>query len=117
MSTFFSLPPRLLRACSLDCPTHTKNGPEACPIGLADRLHRPRRWRREDLRKIDVFNHIFPQRFFERLTAEGGTPRDMGKRVRNIPVLWDLERRFRVMDEFGDEYQQVLSIASPAIGA
>jgi aminocarboxymuconate-semialdehyde decarboxylase len=67
------------------------------------------------VRKIDVFNHIFPQRFFERLTAEGGTPRDMGKRVRNIPVLWDLDRRFRVMEQFGDEYQQVLSIASPPI--
>jgi aminocarboxymuconate-semialdehyde decarboxylase len=67
------------------------------------------------MRKIDVFNHIFPVKFFERMVAEGGPARDIEKRVRNIPVLWDLDRRFRVLEEFGDEYQQVLSIASPPI--
>jgi len=69
------------------------------------------------MRKIDVFNHIFPVKFFERMVAEGGPARDMEKRVRNIPVLWDLDRRFQVLEEFGDEYQQVLSIASPPIEA
>ena len=69
------------------------------------------------MRKVDVFNHIFPRRFFERMMAEGGAARDMEKRVRNIPVLWDLDRRFEVLEEFGDEYQQVLSIASPPIEA
>src|SRR5207249_4749785 len=98
--------------------THTKNDPEHCPIGLADCTHRCCRWREEeDMRKIDVFNHIFPVKFFERMVAEGGPARDMEKRVRNIPVLWDLDRRFQVLEEFGDEYQQVLSIASPPIEA
>jgi len=69
------------------------------------------------MKKVDVFNHIFPRRFFERMMAEGGAARDMEKRVRNIPVLWDLDRRFEVLEEFGDEYQQVLSIASPPIEA
>jgi uncharacterized protein len=69
------------------------------------------------MRKIDVFNHIFPKRFFDRMMADGGGLRDMGKRVRNVPVLHDLDRRFSVLEEFGDDYQQVLSIASPPIEA
>ena len=69
------------------------------------------------MKKIDIFNHIFPQRFFDRMMADGGALRDMGKRVRNVPVLHDLDRRFAVLEEFGDDYQQVLSIASPPIEA
>ena len=38
----------------------------------------------------------------------------MGKRSRNIPSIWDLDERFRVMDEFGD-YRQVISLASPPV--
>src|SRR5437667_2700213 len=67
------------------------------------------------MRKLDVFNHIFPRPFFDRMLAEEGSTRDMGMRVRNIPVLWDLDRRLRVIERFGDDYQQVLSIASPPI--
>jgi aminocarboxymuconate-semialdehyde decarboxylase len=67
------------------------------------------------MRKIDIFNHIFPRRFFDRMLEEGGATRDMGKRVRNVPVLWDLDKRFEVIEKFGDEYQQVLSIAAPPI--
>jgi uncharacterized protein len=69
------------------------------------------------MKKIDIFNHIFPQRFFDRMMADSGGLRDMGKRVRNVPVLHDLDRRFGVLEEFGDDYQQVLSIASPPIEA
>ena len=39
--------------------------------------------------------------------------KDIGKRMRNIPMLVDLDERFRVMDRF-DDYQQVLSIADAA---
>jgi uncharacterized protein len=64
--------------------------------------------------KIDVFNHIFPERFFREFLNVAGGLADMGKRVRNIPVLVDLDARFRMMDEFG-EYRQVLSLASPPL--
>jgi len=64
--------------------------------------------------KIDMFNHIFPRGYFERMMAVAPKHRDMGKRVRDIPILVDLDERFRVMDRFGD-YQQVLSLASPPI--
>src|SRR5579871_1774676 len=38
----------------------------------------------------------------------------MGKRSRNLPVIYDLHARFRMMDEF-DDYSQILSLASPPI--
>src|SRR5690606_21391540 len=40
---------------------------------------------------------------------------DMGKRVRNIPVLVDVEARLRMADQFGDDYRQVLTVAAPPI--
>ncbi len=40
--------------------------------------------------------------------------KDMGKRVKNIPAIYDLEARFRTMDQF-DEYTQVLSLGSPPV--
>jgi uncharacterized protein len=63
---------------------------------------------------IDIFNHIFPVRFYERMLAKSGHLKDMGKRVRGVPMLVDLSERFRVMDRF-EGYRQVLSIASPPI--
>lgn len=66
--------------------------------------------------KLDIFNHIFPRRFFDRMVevAPGGA--DMHKRVRAIPCIVDLDERFRIMDKFGD-YQQVISLPSPPIEA
>ena len=64
--------------------------------------------------KIDVFNHIFPKRFFDEYINGPSGPPDIGKRVRNIPTLVDLDARFRVMDEFGD-YRQLISLPLPPI--
>jgi aminocarboxymuconate-semialdehyde decarboxylase len=64
--------------------------------------------------KIDIYNHIFPMRYFEKMIEVAGSHKDMGKRVRDIPFLIDLDERFRVMDTFG-EYCQVLSLASPPL--
>jgi len=64
--------------------------------------------------KIDIFNHILPRRFFAEFLKAAPGLKDMGKRVRNIPVLFDLDARFRMMDEFG-EYRQVISMASPPL--
>jgi predicted TIM-barrel fold metal-dependent hydrolase len=64
--------------------------------------------------KIDVFNHILPQRFFAEFLKLAPGLKDMGKRSRNLPVMVDLDARFRMMDEFG-EYCQVISLASPPI--
>jgi aminocarboxymuconate-semialdehyde decarboxylase len=64
--------------------------------------------------KIDIYNHIFPMQYFEKMIEVAGSHKDMGKRVRDIPFLIDLDERFRVMDTFG-EYCQVLSLASPPL--
>lgn len=65
--------------------------------------------------KIDIFNHIFPQTFFERM-LEAVTDKGKVKRWLNIPFLVDLDDRFRKMDEFGD-YRQILSLSAPPIEA
>jgi uncharacterized protein len=66
------------------------------------------------VRKIDVFNHIYPAAFFARFMKVAPDYKDIGKRMRNIPMLTDLDVRFRVMDAF-DDYQQVLSLPTPPI--
>jgi predicted TIM-barrel fold metal-dependent hydrolase len=69
------------------------------------------------MRRVDIFNHFFPDAYYRKLLEVAPTHKDMGKRVRNIPLLHDLDGRFRVMDRFGDGYQQVLSLPSPPIEA
>ena len=64
--------------------------------------------------KIDVFNHIFPKPFFERL-QQVIVNRGAVKRWLNIPFLHDLDVRFRMLDEFGADYRQVLSLSAPPI--
>ena len=64
------------------------------------------------MRKIDIFNHVMPLKFFERI----GDYKDIGKRMREVPMLYDLDERFRVMDLFPD-YFQVLSAGMPPIEA
>jgi uncharacterized protein len=64
--------------------------------------------------KIDVFNHIFPQPFFDRL-QQVVVNRGAIKRWLHIPFLHDVDVRFRMLDEFGDDYRQVLSLSAPPI--
>lgn len=64
--------------------------------------------------KIDIFNHLFPKRFFDECINTPSGPKDIGKRVREAATIVDLDARFRVMDEFG-EYCQVLSLPQPPL--
>ena len=64
--------------------------------------------------KIDIFNHIFPKIFYDKMMEVAPNYKDIGKRVREVPVLVDLEARFRVMDQF-DDYVQVICLASPPL--
>src|SRR5262245_14092776 len=68
------------------------------------------------MRKIDIFNHVYPKGYFDGVMRLAPEFKDIGKRMRGIPMLIDLDERFRVMDRFA-EYQQVLSIATPPIEA
>jgi aminocarboxymuconate-semialdehyde decarboxylase len=66
------------------------------------------------MRKIDIFTHIMPAPYHSRLMAVAPNFADVGKRMRNVPMLIDLDLRFRVMDRFED-YQQILSLPTPPI--
>jgi len=69
------------------------------------------------VRKLDAFTHLFPERVFARIAELAPAHKDMGKRVRNIPLLHDVDARLRVMDAFGGDYQQILSMPSPPLEA
>jgi aminocarboxymuconate-semialdehyde decarboxylase len=64
--------------------------------------------------KIDVFPHIFPPKFFERMVQVAPSDLYMQKRTRAIPVLVDLDLRLRIMDRY-EGYVQILTLASPPI--
>jgi predicted TIM-barrel fold metal-dependent hydrolase len=65
--------------------------------------------------KIDAYNHIFPKTYWDKMTEVLPNGRDMHKRVRNVPSIIDLDARFKIMDEFGDDYTQILSLGAPPI--
>jgi predicted TIM-barrel fold metal-dependent hydrolase len=66
--------------------------------------------------KIDIFCHILPQNFFDRMVklSESGTT--IKKRSIDIACMVNLDARFRIMDRFTD-YAQVVSLAAPPIEA
>jgi predicted TIM-barrel fold metal-dependent hydrolase len=66
------------------------------------------------MRKIDVFTHIYPAGFFATLMTFASDFKDTGKRSRGVPMLVDLDERFRVMDRF-EGYQQILSLPTPPL--
>ena len=66
--------------------------------------------------KIDLFNHFFPHRYFKQFIDTGGIL-DIGKRVRNIQAIHDLDFRFKVADEFGEGYTQFLTLPAPPLEA
>jgi hypothetical protein len=70
---------------------------------------------RTRMKKIDVFNHIWPKPFFDALIDHIGTMTDITKRSGAVPMMTDLDRRFEVMDMFGEDYCQILSLASPPL--
>src|SRR6266581_2862091 len=67
--------------------------------------------------KLDIFPHIFPQAFFERVKAIAGQSPSLAAQIKrwlHIPVLWDLEARLRMMERFPG-YKQILTLSLPAI--
>src|SRR5260370_16558245 len=66
------------------------------------------------MQKIAVFPHRLPRRSFERMLAVAPAGMALQKRMSGIPVLVDVDRRFRIMDHY-EGYVQVLTLASPPI--
>jgi predicted TIM-barrel fold metal-dependent hydrolase len=66
--------------------------------------------------KIDIFNHFYPRRFFDDFINVGASFKDMGKRVQALAPIYDLDIRFKTMDEFGD-FRLVLTMPQPPVEA
>jgi len=64
--------------------------------------------------RIDAYTHFFPKKFFDKLCAVAGQYKDMGKRVRSLPALYDVNVRKKIVDGHRD-YQQILAYPQPPI--
>ena len=64
--------------------------------------------------RIDAYTHFFPKKFFDRMLTLPGDHKDMGKRVRALPALFDLDHRMKIVDMFPD-YAQILSYPQPPL--
>jgi predicted TIM-barrel fold metal-dependent hydrolase len=67
--------------------------------------------------KLDIFPHIFPPAFFERVKGIAEQSPSLAAQIKrwlHIPVLWDLDARLKMMDRFPG-YQQILTLSLPAI--
>ena len=64
--------------------------------------------------RIDAYTHFFPKKFFDKLNEVAGDYKDMGKRIRSLPALFDLDVRKKIVDGHKD-YQQILSYPQPPI--
>jgi hypothetical protein len=64
--------------------------------------------------RIDAYTHFFPKKFFDMLGEAAADYPDMGKRVRSLPALYDLDVRKKIVDGHKD-YQQILAYPQPPI--
>ena len=65
---------------------------------------------------IDIYSHIYPERFFQEMNKAAPKLGNIAKRLRTITKLFDLDARFKEMDTFGD-YRQIISLPNPPIEA
>lgn len=63
---------------------------------------------------IDCYTHILPTEFSKKLIDEEPRLATMVTGMQQVKMLYDLETRFRTMDQFGD-YRQVLSLPNPPL--
>ena len=65
--------------------------------------------------KLDAFCHIMPRAYADRLSSLTDTPAaaNIRNRIEGIPSLVDLDLRFRQMEEFGQDYRQIVSLRAP----
>ncbi len=64
--------------------------------------------------KIDIFNHVIPQKYKEALykVLPTGSPAQMI--IDSFPALYDMDQRFKVMDKF-EGLQQIITLGLPMV--
>ena len=63
---------------------------------------------------VDIYCHIFPDAFFQEMNRIAPRLGNIGARLRGVKKLFDLDERFREMDQFGD-YREIISLPNPPI--
>ncbi len=63
---------------------------------------------------VDIYCHIFPDKFFQEMNRIAPKLGNIGARLRGVTKLFDLDERFREMDRFGD-YREIISLPNPPI--
>jgi aminocarboxymuconate-semialdehyde decarboxylase len=63
---------------------------------------------------VDIYCHIFPDKFFQEMNRIAPRLGNIATRLRGVKKLFDLDERFREMDQFGD-YRQIISLPNPPI--
>jgi aminocarboxymuconate-semialdehyde decarboxylase len=63
---------------------------------------------------LDAYTHILPRPYLDRV-AKLSSMSKLGPRLLGASKLFDLDLRFREMDEVGEEYRQVISVGHPAL--
>ncbi len=63
---------------------------------------------------VDIFTHIFPERFFQGMEEAAPHLGGIVKRMRQIPPLYNLDARLKTMEGLGD-YCQIISLPNPPI--
>ncbi len=63
---------------------------------------------------VDIYCHIFPDEFFKEMNRIAPRLGNIGARLRGVKKLFDLDERFREMDQFGD-YREIISLPNPPI--
>jgi predicted TIM-barrel fold metal-dependent hydrolase len=63
---------------------------------------------------IDIYCHIYPDRFFQEMNKAAPKLGNIAARLRSVKMIHDLDTRFREMDKF-DDYRQVISLPGPSI--
>jgi predicted TIM-barrel fold metal-dependent hydrolase len=64
--------------------------------------------------KIDVFSHILPRDYYDKIVELDPRGHDMTSQIRAVSALVDLDERFRAMDQLHD-YAQIISLVTPPI--
>ncbi len=64
--------------------------------------------------RLDAYTHFIPKKFLDRMATVAGDHKDIGKRMRGVPAIYDLDVRKKVVDSFPD-YAQILSYPMPPL--
>src|SRR3979409_1321487 len=63
---------------------------------------------------VDIYCHIMPEKFSGEMSRIAPRLGNIAARLRGVKKLFDLDERFREMDQFGD-YREIISLPNPPI--